>query len=434
MLRNPPKVVAWRGEQELFELKSWFYPDPEGGQDRRARAVARVKALQTRAPIPHAIESTGLLTAAILGDTPGSDSFAVRMAYSMALIRFVNGLLDPSQKAQFAIPLHALARSLGLPSFFVELRHSATHEGLPSLEVLRQSSHQALGWLWEHYWALNEYEEDTEAQCRARAKDQIKDLMRDWRRLRRSDPAKVVKLGDTSAEGAQYWKLVNAISTLQQQDEELLFEVLYTMNVLVPTGKDASRKVNSAIKLFAPLLDTLNSEGMVQRLALFGIDLLNSRKFNDYAPESLSVEESVETISADAGASIVAWINHFMTPREKSTLTAWLSSPQEIIEACFAKSRPWNVDILKYYISTPAGKKDKATSELTEAMESQIRPQQDTAKSKKRPIGEIEEEVASFTKRIHTAIHGDKQESSSTSGTSGWRRVSNWTARPIGKL
>jgi len=48
--------------------------------------------------------------------------------------------------------MYAVAKSVGLPAAFVELRHQATHEALPSLTKLRDAADKALGWIWEYYW------------------------------------------------------------------------------------------------------------------------------------------------------------------------------------------------------------------------------------------------------------------------------------------
>lgn len=48
--------------------------------------------------------------------------------------------------------MYAVAKSVGLPATFVELRHQATHEQLPSLTRLRAGAQKALDWIWEYYW------------------------------------------------------------------------------------------------------------------------------------------------------------------------------------------------------------------------------------------------------------------------------------------
>ena len=50
--------------------------------------------------------------------------------------------------------MYAKAKAIGLPASFVELRHRATHNDLPSLVVLRQAAQQSLQWLWNSYWQL----------------------------------------------------------------------------------------------------------------------------------------------------------------------------------------------------------------------------------------------------------------------------------------
>ena len=94
------------------------------------------------------------LTEAILQDWPGSSvtKLMMQLSYSTAICRFVNGLLDPAQKSHFAVPMHTLAINLGLPPSFVEIRHAATHDSLPSLVVLRVACKRALDWLWDNFW------------------------------------------------------------------------------------------------------------------------------------------------------------------------------------------------------------------------------------------------------------------------------------------
>jgi ribosomal biogenesis protein LAS1 len=48
--------------------------------------------------------------------------------------------------------MYDVAKAVGLPATFVELRHQATHEQLPSLTRLRAAARKALEWIWEYYW------------------------------------------------------------------------------------------------------------------------------------------------------------------------------------------------------------------------------------------------------------------------------------------
>ena len=44
------------------------------------------------------------------------------------------------------------ARQRRLPASFVDLRHQATHEDLPTLPILRQAVKKGIDWLWQDFW------------------------------------------------------------------------------------------------------------------------------------------------------------------------------------------------------------------------------------------------------------------------------------------
>lgn len=96
--------------------------------------------------LPHALESTHAILSAIIQDaslsssTRAISSLSLRQNYATALIRLVNGLVDPLQLGAYARSISSIASQLGLSPWLVELRHAATHEDLPSLECLREAS------------------------------------------------------------------------------------------------------------------------------------------------------------------------------------------------------------------------------------------------------------------------------------------------------
>ena len=88
------------------------------------------------------ILSVVLEDSALTTQTTGSSASVtnLRQSYAMATIRLVNGLVDPLQQGVYARPITAIASQIGLPIWLVELRHAATHEDLPSLEVFREAA------------------------------------------------------------------------------------------------------------------------------------------------------------------------------------------------------------------------------------------------------------------------------------------------------
>lgn len=171
------RIVPWANVKELDELKKWFYSDQNGKSSKintRQRAIDRVKSYQSKGSqyLPHVIDSTAQITSAVLlderevQDDDGNDgNISIRLCYTMALIRFVNGILDPTQQSKYAIPLHTLAKKVNLPSWFVDMRHWGTHEReLPSLSMLRLVSKEALKWLWDNYWNDDELDDNSDEE------------------------------------------------------------------------------------------------------------------------------------------------------------------------------------------------------------------------------------------------------------------------------
>ena len=64
----------------------------------------------------------------------------------------MTGLLDSHQDKQRKLSMYGVAKQIGLPASFVELRHQATHEPLPPLTQLRTAARKALTWIWDYYW------------------------------------------------------------------------------------------------------------------------------------------------------------------------------------------------------------------------------------------------------------------------------------------
>ena len=76
----------------------------------------------------------------------------LRLAYAAALVRMVNGAVDPSQKGKYAAPVMTLAKRMGIPAVLVDVRMAASHQEMPALALLRHASERALQWLFERYW------------------------------------------------------------------------------------------------------------------------------------------------------------------------------------------------------------------------------------------------------------------------------------------
>ncbi|KAF9428148.1 rRNA-processing protein las1 [Entomortierella beljakovae] len=152
-----PKLVPWHSPAEFIQVHQWFYPSiTEGTPDIRAQecALRRVKAWEARGKLPHAVDSTSAFVGVMVRDwTQTCSDQDLRLMYSMVFIRFVNGYVDGFQTSRAAKSIAYLAvEKVGMPIWFVELRHTATHDYLPSLAILRSASQQALAWINDNYW------------------------------------------------------------------------------------------------------------------------------------------------------------------------------------------------------------------------------------------------------------------------------------------
>ncbi|KAI8995690.1 Las1-domain-containing protein [Trametes punicea] len=149
-----PRRVPWKDLSELEQVCGWVYTE-ENDLDAKRLAVNRLAAWKASVPLPHALESAHAILSVVLEDgtsTMSSSYLLLRMSYASALIRLVNGLVDPLQLGAYARSINSIAQQLGLPTWFVELRHAATHEDLPSLEVLRDAAREAMVWLLHNYF------------------------------------------------------------------------------------------------------------------------------------------------------------------------------------------------------------------------------------------------------------------------------------------
>ncbi|KAL1639214.1 rRNA-processing protein las1 [Diplodia intermedia] len=145
------QITPWRHHAELLALRDRLY---HAGPEHRQNAVLLISAWKRRAPLPHALDSTAQLVDATLHDDPQRASvLAIRNAYCAAFNRFVTGFCDTVQNSFKKMSMYDMAAELDMPTSFVELRHEATHEDLPSLRRLQMATEQALQWLWHHYWS-----------------------------------------------------------------------------------------------------------------------------------------------------------------------------------------------------------------------------------------------------------------------------------------
>lgn len=144
--------------------------------------------------------------------------------------RFVTGLLDSHQDKQMKQSMYSIAKTIGLPATFVELRHQCTHEQLPSLLKLRSAAQKSLGWIWDYYWKHLTGEGSSGANSRAADGNTCIELLTNYllteeaatrktleRRLKQWDEATLVQNLEDIQESAEDIRLLRRSLKLSQQ-------------------------------------------------------------------------------------------------------------------------------------------------------------------------------------------------------------------------
>ena len=139
--------------------------------------------------------------------------------------------------------MHTLARNLNLPASFVEIRHAATHENLPSLAVLRTAASRALGWLWSNYWVWVGASPIDEANLEEEPQDinlsRARLLLKQWRKLRRENPTWEIKEGENVPESREALAIIRDCVRMCGTTEGLdgIVDALIEEKALIPSGK-----------------------------------------------------------------------------------------------------------------------------------------------------------------------------------------------------
>lgn len=145
-------IVPWYNSEEWHNAYSAIYSENCNKQD----ALNLLVLWKARCPsLPSGIESTLSLLQVHVQDLNSNDDVAndqiLRLAYSSAVMRFVNHMLD-SETVKGA-SLYQAARNLGVPDWVIDLRHDTAHSNnLPSLTLLRNACEISLEWLQKNYW------------------------------------------------------------------------------------------------------------------------------------------------------------------------------------------------------------------------------------------------------------------------------------------
>ena len=196
------RVVCWQNREEwLYVYRALYnFDDPE----IQRKGVDRVAAWKSRSAgkLPLAIESTANLVSSRLALNNVVDEIQGGLTLAMAIVRFVNGMVDQVQKGKFARSVQSIAGEIGLPDWLVDLRHEATHASLPSMETLQNGLHVSLCWLQEEYWEAQIKTHEENEQKLSRLLNEYRDVAlvcASKKQMKGKNSSKVKELSDEIA-------------------------------------------------------------------------------------------------------------------------------------------------------------------------------------------------------------------------------------------
>ncbi|KAJ6240194.1 hypothetical protein M0813_24537 [Anaeramoeba flamelloides] len=147
--RTKHTFVPWIGRSEWLKVYQGFYQEKD--ESKLEEIFSIISCWDSRRGTPHYVSTTSLIHKCLAQEKTNGD--LQRLELSMALTRFINGVVDSYQTGSKVIPIRKLAKRLQIPSYLVQIRHDATHGKLPSLDFLKISSDYCMEWLQKRYWA-----------------------------------------------------------------------------------------------------------------------------------------------------------------------------------------------------------------------------------------------------------------------------------------
>ncbi|CAJ1954557.1 unnamed protein product [Cylindrotheca closterium] len=169
-LRKCTRVTLWKDNWELESVGRALVSvvDPTAATDAEQamsieEAFDTVSVWKARAHsgegLPHAVESTYHLAHVYWRDHHNHlnlnkiSTTELRLSYSSAIVRTINGFADVLQQQRFvASSVSLLCSKLGIPAWVVDIRHESSHNALPSLGVLRLATSTLMDFLKSEYW------------------------------------------------------------------------------------------------------------------------------------------------------------------------------------------------------------------------------------------------------------------------------------------
>lgn len=146
------KPVPWKDWPEWLDVYQLVTSEEPV---RMLMGLSKIRDWQARARVPISVEASGFVISCLLGNEGAEISLEhIALGDAQTITRFVNLLTDLVQKGFYATSVETLANSIGIPSWIVQLRHTACHGStLPRASLLRRALLNLwTGFIVPRYW------------------------------------------------------------------------------------------------------------------------------------------------------------------------------------------------------------------------------------------------------------------------------------------
>ncbi|KAI8886640.1 Las1-domain-containing protein [Backusella circina FSU 941] len=459
-----PRIVPWINYVEYEQVYQLLFSDRKAFPEKVHLALDRIQAWINRGGVPSSVELTSVLIQIILRDEQGPSltQKELRLMYSAAMIRLVNGLVDPVQGGKFVKSVHVIARNLGLPPWFVDIRHSATHLKLPSLTALRSAAKQAVGWLHDHYWILNLKGPQPErgVDNNNESVNSMDDGLNVNGRLNVYKEARKTFIKSNMSTSQKPY--VNAIASLVKvMSEEHVSQVvaaLLGIGGLVPAGKkkrasaENMRISDDLIQLWTPLIQGLSVgfprfgieliTGILDKLTIYNDFKLDQRLINPYSIFENQSPEDDATKAPSYLLTLACWLKYFVQEADNQILEN--VTLDDILEGCLRRPNYYTRIVLHSISNTD---EELATSlkpfirYIDQMLMKSLNEKRDTQPLSKLDEDILEKELNDLKDQfvnIKSEYFGQQQEQQEDAmdvdSSDTWKLYQDWKRCPIGTL
>ncbi|KAK4275708.1 hypothetical protein QN277_018746 [Acacia crassicarpa] len=363
------RLVPWLNWDEWVLVKDSLFSN---SPDSIAFALKRISAWESRGCLPAAIEATASIIEIQqmdpycraeedqCNDISLSDKMLAKL-YCMTYIRLVNGLIEKNRK-KGETSIAVAAEAIGIPRVVIDIRHEASHRGLPSLQLLRSASVKALDWLKSYYWEPQSKAIPFEGDGNAKARKKIKSKLRQLSSCFQSNqsPQSNSPIPEGKRPKKQLSKIFKSLDQLYSSHSSEIVDVL--LEYLLETLRSSELVEHTEHASLGPTIKIILVDWKVVMLRFwekepeFILNFLREVLIRIETQEAVKYEEEIQCLDAfrrreefsqsDLLASLFAWVVGILKKVPSAKANVPKRALLELIKKCLRILAPCNKQLM----------------------------------------------------------------------------------------